>query len=100
MAILDITSYRDLARAGKGESIMAPQEPAISNLQVAIGGASAASAVFPDGTRLIRVHTDEACRVEIAVAPVAAATSKRMAAGATEFFGATAGLKIAVIADA
>jgi hypothetical protein len=97
MAILDVTHYRDLALASVGGAVQAGREPALSNQQVAIGAGSVQSAVFPSGTKMVRVHTDVACRVAFGSSPTAAATSMRMAAGQTEYFGVMEGHKVAVI---
>lgn len=105
MAVLDITEYRALATDELGNVIPAGQEPAQTVQQISIGGASAASAAFGDATRFVRIHTDANCRIEFrsvnpGTNPVAAATSQRMPAGATEFFGVRPGHKVAAITSA
>jgi hypothetical protein len=97
MAIVDITEYKNLARDGNGHPIQTGEEPAEVNQQVAITAGSVQSAGFGTATRFVRVHTDAICRVAFGVNPTAAATSMRMAANSTEFFGVKPGQEIAVI---
>lgn len=95
---LDVTEYPRLAADGPGDTVMAGLEPATAQQQVTVGGASAQSQPFADTTRFVRVHTDVACRIAFGSSPTASATSMRMPANATEFFGVTPGHRIAVIA--
>lgn len=96
MALLDITEYSQMAYDAAGRLLPAGKEPGAYQ-QVSIGGSSAQSAAFGGQCTFIRVHTDAACRIAIGSNPTAAATTPRMAAGATEFFGVKAGDKLAVI---
>lgn len=96
MAVLDITEFSVVARTPQGDVLPTGRWPA-TNQQVAIGGASAQSAAFGGATTFVRVHTDAACRIAIGANPTAAASSPRMAAGATEYFGVIPGDKLAVI---
>lgn len=97
MAQLDVTEYAYTATDARGQPIAAGQEPALANNPVAIGAGSVQSAAFSSGTKLIRVHADAACRVEVGANPTAGATSKRIAANGTEYFGVNPGDKLAVI---
>lgn len=99
MALVDISEYRNLARDGQNSVIQTGVEPSIANQQVAITAGSLQSAALDTATRFVRIHTDAACRIEIGVNPTAAATSKRMAANSSEFFGIPGGVafKVAVI---
>ena len=97
MAVVDITQYANLAVDASGRPIPVGMEPGISNLQVAIGGASVQSSAFDGSTRLVRVHTDAAIRIAFGANPTASGTSQRMAAGQTEYFGVRPSEKIAVI---
>lgn len=98
MAVLDVCEYTTLSKDQDSRQIQCGNEPALAFQQVAIGGSSVAcAAVFNERTRFIRVHADAVCRIQIAATPVAAATTLRLAAGATEYFGVTPGHKIAVI---
>jgi hypothetical protein len=96
MAIVDITEYQRLAVDQQGEFIQTGIEPGIRQ-QVAIGGSSAQSSAFDQSTMLVRVHADAPARIEFGVNPTAAATSMRIAAGASEYFGVRPGHKVAVI---
>lgn len=99
---LDITEYDSLAIDSRGNPIPVGQEPALAVQQLAVGAGSVASASFNDRTTFVRLHTDVACRVEFRatgpnVDPTAAATSMRLPAGATEFFGVRPRYRVAVI---
>ena len=79
----------------------AAKAPSNGNQTVTITASSAQSAAFKSNTRLIRVHCDVACHIEIGgAAPTATVTSPPMVAGQTEYFYVTAGAKVAVIAAA
>src|ERR1700679_3924927 len=61
--------------------------PGAAAQTVAIGGASTQSSAFVSTTRLIRVHGDSVCSIEIGGKnPTATATSARFIAGQTEYF--------------
>jgi len=99
---LDITEYNSLARDSFGNVIPAGQEPALAVQSLAIAAGSTPSASFSSDTRFVRLHTDAACRVEFRANgpntdPVATASSQRLPAGATEFFGVRPGYRVAVI---
>ena len=101
MAVVDITEYDKLALDNLGARVAAGVEPSKSVQQIAVTGASAACAAAFDGnTKFVRVHTDVTIRIAFGAAPVAAATSQRMVAGATEYFGVTPGIKMAAITSA
>lgn len=96
MATLYITEYPS---ASSGNGMPVPLCPALAKQIVAIG-AVAPSAPFSPNTRLIRVHADAICSVEIGgTGPVATVTSQRMAAGQTEYFGVTPNDKLSVITN-
>jgi hypothetical protein len=97
---LVITEYAELAASGGGHPIVAGQEPALNVQEVAIGAVSAQSAVFNDATRFVRVHSDVVCRIAFAADPAALATSTRLPANGTEYFGVKPGHKVAVIQSA
>lgn len=97
MAVLDICEYQNLARDSQNNVIQSGVEPSLLT-QLAIGGATTPMTnPTADTTRFVRLHSDIVCRVAFGPTPVAAATSLRLAAGATEFFGVIPGQKIAVI---
>jgi len=99
MADIFISEYQRLARDIDGNVIAAGKEPAIAEQTVAIG-TETDSAAFNELTTLVRIHAEAACCLLFGTAPTAAITKKRMAAGATEYFGVLAGHKVSVIADA
>lgn len=94
---IDVTEYEQLAMDSLGRVILVGQEPARTNQQVSVGGASVQSSAFNDATRFVRLHTDVTCRFAIGPNPTAAATSPRLPAGVTEYLGVRPGHKIAVI---
>lgn len=102
MATVYITEF---ARAGAdrlGQPLYnVPRQAPLAEQTVAIGGASAQSAVLNAETTLVRVHTDAICSVLFGVNPTATTAKMRMAAGQTEYFSvpANSGLKIAVISN-
>lgn len=96
MAIIDINEYAFQARDGRNNVIPAGVEPSPVQ-QVVIGAGSLQSGTFGDTTRMVRVHADAVCRVAFGANPTAAATSMRLAAGSTEYFGVLPGHKLAVI---
>ena len=61
---------------------------------------SSTSTAFNANTRLVRLCADEACRVAFGTTPTAGATSMKLQAGATEYFGVpiSSGYKVNVIA--
>lgn len=100
MAVLYITEYADMAQTVRGGAQIA-QSPALAAQTVAIAGASAQSSAFNALTTFVRVHTDAICSIVISTNPTATATSKRMAADQTEYFGVPVGqsYKVAVISN-
>lgn len=100
MATLYIAEYANQGRDTAGYTVQGvAQEPCNTEQTVAIGAGSVQSNAFQSGTTLIRVHTDAICSIAIGSNPTAAATNKRLAANATEYFGVRPGDKIAVITN-
>lgn len=104
MATLYVAEYSDVAsvntpRGFRGAEAQAPQEPPLAEQTVAIAGSTTQSSAFNRDTTLIRVHADSICSITIGANPTATASSKRLAAGQTEYFGVSPGHKIAVIAN-
>lgn len=97
MAIVDITEYEKLASDMTGKTVAGGQEPSITNQQVAITASSTQSNAFDAKTNFVRVHADAPARISVGANPTASATTQRMAAGQTEYFGVKPGHKIAVI---
>lgn len=98
MANVYVTEFGRIA-SGVPTAIPVGQAPEILTQLVAIGAGSLQSVAFGPSTKLIRVHTDAVCSVAIGVNPTAVAGSMRMAAGQTEYFAVTGGLKIAAITN-
>ena len=101
MAILDVTEFQVLGQDRNYRWSLAANCPPNAKQQLAIGAGSVASAAFGDSTRFVRLHADSICRVEFSnssgSAPTASATSFRMAANTTEYFGVFPGYQVAVI---
>ena len=95
MATLYVTEYSGIADG----SIQVPISPALKANNVAITANSVQSLEFTENTKLIRVHPDAICSVQITKNPTATTSSKRMAADTTEFFAVRPGDRIAVIAN-
>jgi hypothetical protein len=98
MATLYIAEYANLAETVRGAPPVA-QAPAIAHQTVAITAGTLQSAAFDASTRFIRVHTDAICSIKIDSNPTATTSTARLAADQTEYFGVTAGHKVAVIAN-
>jgi len=97
---LDITEYQNLAQDSNGNRLAAGIEPALVVQQRSVSGSSAQSAAMNDQTQFVRLHTDVTIRVAFGTNPTASATSQRMVAGQTEYFGVSRGIKIAAITSA
>jgi hypothetical protein len=93
MTTLFISEY---AALGKGDCA---QEPSVTTQTIAIGGTSAQSAVFNDNTNYVRLHAAAVCSVAFGDNPTATATTARLNAGQTEYFGVVPGQRVAVITN-
>jgi hypothetical protein len=71
--------------------------PPVAEQTRSISGSSAQSSAFNTRTRFVRLHTDTACHVVVGANPTATTGALKLPADATEYFGVTAGHKIAVI---
>lgn len=78
MTVLYITEYADV-RDNAG------YEPATANQKLSFTTTTQSNAFNAD-TKIIRVHTPSICSIEVGVNPTATTSSKRMAAGQTEYF--------------
>ncbi len=101
MAVLYVTEYSNPGRESSGTAMFMAQEPPIANQVVAIGGTTTSSSAFNVRTSYVRIHTDAICSIEIGASPAATTTTRRMGAGATEYFAVPVGLsyKVAVITN-
>lgn len=101
MPTVYITEYARQARDASGFLMVVADEPPVANQTVAIGATSAQSNAFNDLTRFVRVSTDAVCSIAFGANPTATATTRRMPANTTEYFGVPQGgaYKIAVITN-
>jgi hypothetical protein len=101
MAFLYITEFAEVAIGPAGRVGQFAMQPPLAEQVVAITAASVQSAAFNANTRIVRLHSDVAAEVEFGTNPTAVLnTTSRMAANATEYFGAPKGqsFKVAAIA--
>jgi len=100
MATLYVTEFvAPFVDISRGMPMVGNSAKAAQN-NVAIGGTTAQSAAFGATTKVIRVHTDAICSIEVGgTNPVATTASSRMAAGQTEYYYVNAGDKLAVISN-
>ena len=99
MATLYITEFAQAGVDGMNNPIPMASVPPLAKQTVGITAGSLASNAFNADTKLVRVHADAICSIEFGAAPVAAATSARMAAGQTEYYSVRGGMKVAVITN-
>ena len=103
MAVLYVTEYskQGFDNFFRNVAINAAMEPPVANQVVAIGGGSTQSSAFNANTWIVRIHTDAICSIEFGTNPSATTTTRRMGAGATEYFAVPVGLsyKVAVITN-
>lgn len=73
--------------------------PPLASSTVAVSASSAQSVAFNGRTKLVRLHCDVVCNVQVGgTSPTATASSARLAAGQTEYFAVAPGDRVAVIA--
>jgi hypothetical protein len=82
MATLYIGEYEDLAQT----TLNVVREPYLVQQTLTVGNSVVSSAVFNKRTRVIRLHSDSTCCVEIGnqTMTATAGTSQRLAAGQSE----------------
>lgn len=102
MAVVYITEFAKLARedfGGPTGVVQTPVEPALANQTVAIGASSVNSSALKAETRVVRIHTDAICHIDIGLNPTASSTKRRLPANAIEYIGIPPNVefKIAVI---
>jgi hypothetical protein len=102
MSLATVSEYSTVYVAASGDAAIAKEPALVEQPDVPISGASASSAAFSAATRFVRVNVDVNCRAKFgAPGTTALATaSKRMTAGATEYFAVDAGGVVAFIASA
>jgi hypothetical protein len=91
MAKLYVTEYA-------GHDAYSGQEPPITE-QAFTFSSSTQSNAFAERTMLVRIHTDAICSIAFGADPTATTDSRRMVAGATEYFAVSRGLKVAAVAN-
>ena len=104
MSLFYITEYESVVFDARGESVLAPEEPALVD-QTPIDfsdGLAHPSAVFNSKTRYVMIHTDAICSYTVGYSPQATVLNRRMATSETRFFGLKAGggLSLSVIRNA
>ncbi len=92
MAILVITEYSNL---GLNDHAPIPDEPAVAE-QIVTYSTAAASDVWHDQTRFIRIKPTAACNVQFGASPVATAAMQPLAADVEYFRAVRAGHKLSV----
>ena len=97
MANLYVTEYSRVASADYGSGIQAGLEPPVTQQKVSFTSSTQSSA-FNSDTRLIMVHTDANCHIEIAENPTATTNSRRLPAGSTVFYGIPNNLTLKIAA--
>jgi hypothetical protein len=99
MASLFITEYARCGTDGRKVSLASiPEEPPLATQAIPITGDPVESATFNPGTTLIRVYPEIPCNVEIGADPVLSPGSRRLAAGAPEYFAVPLGSGLKLIA--
>ena len=101
MAVLYITEFANLTPTPNGVAAIAAQPP-LAESTLAIGTVVSGPAIgFNPATGVVRLHCDAICSVEFGASPTATATTARMAANQTEYFGVPkgAGWKVSVITN-
>jgi hypothetical protein len=94
---VDITGFQIMCNDSLNNKLPTGEFPSEGTVQITATGASTQTAVFSDRVSFVRVHTDTPIRFDIGVNPTASATSPRLAANATEYFGVRSGHRMAVI---
>lgn len=104
MAFVYLSEYSNVGRDLKANITQSAAEPALAQQRVVIGAGSVQSANVNAKTRLLRVHADAICSIAVGTNPTASASSRRLAAGQTEYVAVTpeqvnAGCVVAVITN-
>lgn len=98
MAYLYVTEHT-FPKQSTGQLMPVVSAPAVAHQRLSIGLSSEVSLPFSVDTRVIRVHTDAICSIEIGASPDATTSKTRLAANSTEYFQVSPGDKIAVISN-
>jgi hypothetical protein len=102
MTTLYITEHAGQVRDAAGYLVQGtPVHPATAQQTVVIGATSTASNAFNASTTIVELVSDVVCSIAVGTAPIATATSRRLAANVPIQIGVPAGknYKIAVITN-
>lgn len=96
MSSLFVEEYADLAR-DRGGNVSPVAGRALVVQKITIGGVSAASSVFQNGTHYVGLQADAACYFAIGASPTATTSSMYLAADQLVFRKVTPGEKVACL---
>lgn len=96
MATINITQFSDVSTTARG-SLLCAEVPFISSADITAVASSVQSAAFDNQARTVRVVSDKDVRIAFGANPTATATSLALKAGIPEYFGVSAGQKLAAI---
>lgn len=96
MAKISITKFADVSKTSNG-SLLCATTPFISTEDFTASSVSAQSSEFESNTLFVRVVSDTDVRVVFGNNPTATTSSMPIKAGLPEYFGVSAGLKMAAI---
>jgi len=102
MSVLYVTEFSQRGQDGRNFTIDSMTlEPPLAEQTVAIGAGSVQSNALNAATTYVRVHADAICSIAFGTNPTATATTRRMAANTTEYFGVpkNQAFKVAVITN-
>ncbi len=101
MAKLFITEFSQIGvLSGRiANEVQAPRVPPDAEQTVAIGAASAQSAIFGSSTKFVQLMADVVCSVAFGTDPTATADTMRLAADVPQLFAVHSGDKVAVITN-
>ena len=97
MAKVYITELANKGGAESGVAVEIAAMPPVAEQNLAVSGASLASAAFNAKTKFVRIATDVAVNLAFGVTPVATTSLLYMPAGSVEYFAVSGGMKVAVI---
>lgn len=93
-----VAEYADLKPIDSGRWLPVGHEPCVAEQALVTGGTTAQLASpFNAKTKFIRVHAATIVSIAIGANPTATTSTKRMAAGATEYFSVEPGHTLAAI---
>lgn len=98
MAKIYITEHTDMTVVyGNLQPVV--KLPPLATQAVTSSGSSAQSAVFNAKTKIIQVHTDGICSIEVGANPTATTNSLRLAANTTTYYEVNPGDRLAYITN-